>query len=74
VTYLNSKVQVSIGKIILGLIVVLTIVAAVLVWWISPSQDPAAATSKWFAVLAGILSGLVVMIGQHLIALKNDKG
>lgn len=72
-SFLNSKVQVSIGKIILGLIIVLTAICIVLVWWMTPSQNPADPVSKWFAVFTGILSGLLVMIGQHLIALKNDK-
>lgn len=72
-SYFSEKVTMPVGRFILCLIALVAIVMFVLVYVITPTQDPASSASKLFTVFAGLLSGLVVMIGQHLIALKNDR-
>ena len=71
-SFLSKKLHISVGRVILILILAAMVIAAVMVFSINPTDDPASIQSKSFAISGGLLSGLIVMIGQYLIELKND--
>ena len=69
---LSKRVSTSIGAMIFWLIAIIACIAAGMVIYIEPTADPASRGSKFFAISAGLLSGLVVMLGQYLIEWKKD--
>src|SRR6266571_4985462 len=71
-SYLSKRVSVSIGAMIFWLITIIVCVAVVMVVYIDPTANPASRSSKVFAISAGLLSGLVVMLGQYVIEWKKD--
>jgi len=71
-SYLSRRLSVSIGAMIFWLIAIIVCIAVVMVVYIDPTDDAASSSSKLFAISAGLLSGLVVMLGQYVIEWKRD--
>jgi len=71
-SYLSKRVSTSIGVVIFWLIVTIACIVAAMVIYVDPTDNPASRGSKLFVIAAGLLSGLVVMLGQYVIEWKKD--